>query len=102
MNDWKNEVPMEEDMNNIIVLQDEDGNDAIFEFIDMIEYEGKEYAVLMPVEDFDGEIVILQVEEGKSEDEVQYLSVEDDDTLNKVFELFKEKFQDQFNFSDGE
>lgn len=99
MNDWKNDFPME-DMSPIVVLQDETGEDVEFQFLDQIEYNGGEYMVLMPVEDFDGEVVILQVIEGEEEGEEQFASVEDDDVLQAVFELFREKFADMLNFSD--
>ena len=38
-----------EELDNIIVLNDEDGNEVEFEFLDLIEYEGEEYVVLLPV-----------------------------------------------------
>ena len=98
---------MSEDMNNeeldnIIVLNDENGNEAEFEFLDLIEYEGEEYVVLLPVEESDdaGEVVILKLEDTESEDEESYVSVDDEEILNKVFEIFKEKFKDDFNFVD--
>ncbi len=91
-----------EELDNIIVLNDEEGNEAEFEFLDLIEYEGEEYVVLLPVEEADdaGEVVILKLEDSESEDEESYVSVDDEDTLNKVFEIFKEKFKDDFNFVD--
>ena len=49
-----------------------------------------------------GEVVILKLEDTESEDEESYVSVEDEEVLNKVFEMFKEKFKDEFNFVDGE
>ena len=33
-------------------------------------------------------------------EEETYVSVDDEETLNKVFEIFKEKFKDEFNFLD--
>lgn len=97
--DEKNNEELED---NIIVLNDEEGNEAEFEFLDLIEYEGEEYVVLLPVEEADdaGEVVILKLEDTESEDEESYVSVDDEDTLNKVFEIFKEKFKDDFNFVD--
>ena len=88
-----------EELDNIIVLNDEEGNEAEFEFLDLIEYEGEEYVVLLPVEESDdaGEVVILKLEDTESEDEESYVSVDDEETLNKVFEIFKEKFKDDFN-----
>ena len=40
-----------EELDNIIILNDEDGNEVEFEFLDLIEYEGEEYVVLLPVEE---------------------------------------------------
>ena len=91
-----------EELDNIIVLNDEEGNETEFEFLDLIEYEGEEYVVLLPVEEADdaGEVVILKLEDTESEDEESYVSVDDEDILNKVFEIFKEKFKDDFDFVD--
>ena len=91
-----------EELDNIIVLNDEEGNETEFEFLDLIEYEGEEYVVLLPVEESDdaGEVVILKLEDTESEDEESYVSVDDEEILNKVFEIFKEKFKDDFNFVD--
>ena len=93
-----------EELDNIIVLNDEDGNEFEFEFLDLKEYEGEEYVVLLPVEEEEteepGEVVILKLEDTESENEESYVSVEDEEILNKVFETFKEKFEDEFNFVD--
>ena len=92
-----------EDLDNIVILNDEDGNEVKFEFLDLIDLEDEEYVVLLPVtEEDEGEVVILKVEDNDDEDseEESYVSVEDEDTLNKVFEIFKEKFKDDFDFVD--
>lgn len=88
--------------NNIIILNDENGDEAEFEFLDLIVYEEEEYVVLLPVEESDeaGEIVILKLEETENDDEESYVSVDDDDTLMAVFNIFKDKFKDEFNFVD--
>ena len=94
---------LDEELDNIIILNDEDGNEVQFEFLDLIELDGEEYVVLLPVEDDeeeDGEVVILKVEDTDWEDEESYVSVDDQEILNKVFEIFKEKFKDEFNFID--
>ncbi len=94
----------DEDLSNIIILSDENGEDVQFEFLDLIEYESEEYVVLLPVEDEtdedDGEVVILKVEDSGNEEEESYVSVDDEETLSAVFEIFKEKFKDEFNFTD--
>ena len=95
-----------EEVDNIIVLNDEDGNEVRFEFLDLVELDDEEYVVLLPVteegEEDDGEVVILKVEDNDDEDsdEESYVSVDDEEILNKVFEQFKEKFKDEFNFTD--
>ena len=89
------------ELDNIITLKDEDGSDVEFEFLDLIEYDGTEYVVLLPVEESDeaDEVVILKLEEGENEDE-SYVGVEDQEVLNAVFAIFKDKFKDEFNFVD--
>ncbi len=98
-----NEVNGEE-LDNIIVLNDENGNEVQFEFLDLIELDQEEYVVLLPVveegEEDEGEVVILKVEDTDSEDEETYVSIDDEATLNKVFEIFKDKFKDEFNFDE--
>ncbi|OKZ57892.1 MAG: hypothetical protein BHV99_00125 [Clostridium sp. 26_21] len=94
-----------EENENIIILNDENGNEVRFEFLDLVELEDEEYVVLLPVaeegEEEDGEVVILKLEDtDEDSDEESYVGVEDEETLNKVFEIFKEKYKDEFNFVD--
>ena len=93
------------ELDNTIILQDEAGRDVPFEFLDLLEYEGKEYVVLLPVQE-DGagendEVVILEILPVEGDPDLeQYASVESEEILNAVFEIFKEKFKDAFNFID--
>ena len=90
-----------DERDNIIVLNDEDGVSTEFEFLDLVELDGAEYVVLFPVEDAPddpGEVVILKVESTEDPDEESYVGVEDQNVLDAVFEIFKEKFKDEFNF----
>lgn len=95
---------MDEELDNIVVLNDEDGNEVNFEFLDLVELDGEEYVILLPTDETEepGEVVILQVEDTESEEEESYISVEDEEVLNKVFEMFKEKFKDEFDFIEDE
>jgi len=96
----------EELLDNIVILNDENGNEVKFEFLDLVELGEEEYVVLLPVtvegEEEEGEVVILRIEDNDDEnsDEESYVSVEDEDVLNKVFDIFKEKFKDDFDFVD--
>lgn len=96
-----------EELDNIIVLNDENGEEVKFEFLDLIEYENEQYVVLLPVleegEEDDGEVVILKVEDtDETSEEESYVSVDDEETLMAVFNIFKDKFKDEFDFVDGE
>ena len=90
---------------NIVVLNDEEGNEVQFEFLDLVELDDEEYVVLLPVteegEEEEGELVILKLEDtDEDSEEESYVGVEDEEILNKVFEIFKEKYKDEFNFVD--
>lgn len=94
-----------EELDNIIVLNDEQGNEVKFEFLDLVELEEEEYVVLLPVseegEEDEGEVVILKLEDtDEDSEEESYVGVEDEEILNKVFAIFKEKYKDEFNFVD--
>ena len=94
-----------EELDNVVILNDEEGNEVKFEFLDLIELDDEEYVVLLPIteegEEDEGEVVILKIEDKDEEaDEESYVSVEDEDILNRVFEIFKEKFKDDFDFVD--
>ena len=65
----------------------------------MIPYEGKEYVVLLPADEDADEVEILELAELDDEME-EYRSIEDTAILEAVFEIFKEKFKDEFNFED--
>lgn len=96
---------LDEELDNIIILNDEDGNEVKFEFLDLVELDEEEYVVLLPVseegEEDEGEVVILKLEDtDEDSEEESYVGVEDEEILNKVFAIFKEKYKDEFNFVD--
>ena len=95
----ENENMIPEEETSILTLTDEKGNDIDFEYLDCIEYQGKEYLVLMPADDEATEIVILEVEPVDEETE-NYLSVDDEAVLNAVYAIFKEKYKDILTFEE--
>ena len=98
MENNENLIPEEEE-SNLLSLTDENGQETTFEYLDVIEYEGKEYLILLPVEDEDGQVVILEIEPVDEETE-NYLSVGDEALLNAVYDIFKEKYKDVLIFED--
>lgn len=88
------------DPEDIVTLQDENGENVEYEFLDLVEYQEKEYVVLLPLEEEDAdEVIILQVIPCDDDPEMEeYVSVESEEELAAVFEVFKEKNKDEFDF----
>ena len=76
---------MPEEEMNLVELSDEEGNVTKCEIYDIVEFEEKTYALLLPLEDEneeDPELIVLEyVEEG---DEASFVSIEDEDEFNRV------------------
>ena len=73
-----------EEEQELLTLTDENGNESTFEYLDVIEYQGKEYLILLPTEE-PAQIVILEIEP---------------ELLNAVYAVFKEKYKDVLTFED--
>ena len=95
----ENEDILQEEETAILTLTDENGVDTDFEYLDSVDYEGKEYLVLLPADVAETEIVILEVEPVDEENE-NYLSVENESILNAVYGIFKERYKDILTFED--
>ena len=70
---------------NLIELSDEDGNITQCEIYDIVEFEEKTYALLLPVEEESEEepelIVLEYIEDGE---EGSFVSIDDEDEFNRV------------------
>ncbi len=84
---------------SILTLTDEHGEDIDFEYLDCIEYQGKEYLILLPAEAEEMEIVILEIQPVDEENE-NYLAVEDEAVLDAVYAIFKDRYKDVLTFED--
>lgn len=82
----------------IITLQDENGNDVDFAEVACVEYEGKFYALLQPVDDVEGmeedEVIICLLEPQDDETEI-ITPVMDDELAEKVFEEYLKAVADE-------
>lgn len=92
-----NELLQEEE--SILTLTDENGEESRFEYLDCIEYEGKEYLILLPADEEDNQVVILEIEPVDQETE-NYLAIEDEGILEAVYGIFKERYKDVLTFED--
>lgn len=91
-----------EDMNEvyepqIVVLQDNEGNEVEFELLDVVEYQGEEYIVLIENNEEAQDVTILKIESIDDETE-EYFGIDDEELLQTVFDVFKEKYKDEFDF----
>ena len=92
----------EYDSEDLVVLTDDEGNDITLEFIDRIVCDGGEYAVMIPVDEDDNStddaanVVIMRIEHDNDGD--GFSAVENEETLNRIFEIFKERFCDKYEF----
>lgn len=83
------------DEDSFITLTDEDGNEVDFLLLDVMEYEGADYMVLMPLTDEDGEedeeeLFFLRAE--KTEEGEIYSSIEDQALLNAIADAYEKEF----------
>lgn len=94
----RNEMNEEEydEQENYITLTDDNGEDISFEVLDTVGLDGHTYAVLLPFDDEDDEVVILEVILSEGGDE--FVSVDDDELLEEVYRLFKENYEGDLEF----
>ena len=76
-----------------ITIEDDEGNEFELEHLSTLEFEGEEYMVFLPADmdedDPDYGFVILKVVEEDGEE--QFVSVDDEDQLQRVYEYYMEK-----------
>ena len=95
----ENEELLQEEETSILTLTDDNGVETDFEYLDCIVYNETEYLVLIPAEEDANEIVILEVQPVDEENE-NYVAVENEDILDAVYDIFKERFKDVLNFAE--
>ncbi|MCF0135731.1 MAG: DUF1292 domain-containing protein [Lachnospiraceae bacterium] len=103
MSDEKN-LPVEseeEDDMEIITLTDQEGNEVEFELLDVVPYENEEYLVLAPVEPGEVDNVeIFRIEADPESDEESYFGLDSEEELEAVYEEFKKRNADLYDFAD--
>lgn len=92
---------MEEERDDVIVLEDEDGNPVEMVVLEMLNHEDKTYVLLQSVDEDDEDSYIFEYEE-ENEDDVMLLSIEDEDLLDKLFDLFIDKMDSDYDVEDEE
>lgn len=95
----ENEELLNDEQPLILSLTDEDGNEVEFELLDSIDYEDKEYLILLPNQEDATEVFIMEVEPNDDGTE-SFVTVDDDEILDAVFALFQERFRGFFSFEE--
>ncbi|MBO6047005.1 MAG: DUF1292 domain-containing protein [Erysipelotrichaceae bacterium] len=86
--------------NLLMVFENEDGTTFECELQDTVFYDNNEYGVFLPVTDDDqGDVIIVKIEDTDG-DEVVFDGDLSDEILEGVFEIFKEHFQDVYEFDE--
>ena len=83
------------DEDSFITLTDENGNEVDFLLLDVMNYEGADYMVLMPLSDEAGEeeeeeLFFLRAE--RTEEGEIYSAVEDDALLQAIADAYEKEF----------
>ena len=98
MSDFIENEEMEEENENYITLTDDDGNEVSFEVIGEVEYKERYFAVLLPFDEEDDGVVILEIMPSDDEEMGEFLSIDDDELLQAVFEKFKSEYKGEYDF----
>lgn len=85
--------------NDIIEITDEDGNVIKCELYDIVEVEGKQYAVLAEegADDEETELVLMRMVENGDSDEVFFETIDDDDEFEKVQEYIESLAEEEID-----
>ena len=81
----------------LIALTDENGNEVVFEILGVVDYDNDEFAVLIENSPDADEVVIFKIQSLDDENE-EFVSIDDEELLNKVFELFKAQYDGYMKF----
>lgn len=88
----------DEELDFTVTITDTDGVTADYEFLDIVCLGGVEYAVLSPL-DSDGYVDIFKIVTIGSKE--NYVRQTDEKILDDVFEIFKIKNEDEFDFDES-
>lgn len=91
------------EQNNILTFYDENDEAIELEIVDSFEIGEKKYAALATPEGNDenteSEVYIMRIESESSGEDI-FVSIEDDDELDRAFSMFKDRCSEEFEILD--
>lgn len=78
----------------VVTLVDEEGTEHDFTVIDIIEVDGSEYAIMLPVDEENNEAIILKFAKDEEGNEL-LVDIEDDEEWEKVSDAWEEMIADE-------
>lgn len=101
-NNNKNHNDDIQENNNILELIDEDGNTVPFEHLDTVRIGGSDYIICIPYDDSEEEVTEIAMfkidKDAESEDCLS--QVVDESLAEKIYDEFKKRNADKFDFED--
>ncbi|MBO5104835.1 MAG: DUF1292 domain-containing protein [Ruminococcus sp.] len=98
MSDFIENEEIEDENENYITLTDDNGEEVSFEVIGEVEYQERYFAVLLPFDEEDDGVVILEIMPSDDEETGEFLSIDDEELLQAVFEKFKKEYSGEYEF----
>ena len=89
------------DEDNIIEMTDENGNVVKCELYDVVEFEGKQYALLVEAETEEEEPEVVLMKYTEEGEDVYFETIDDDEEFEKV-QNYIESLEDEFELDETE
>ena len=84
----------------LVPLEDEDGNEVIYERIDLVEYLQDTFGIFLPEGQSEGDVVVLQLI-GEDDEKAECYDIPESEALEQAaFDLFCAKNMDRFAFGE--
>ncbi|MBX6395652.1 MAG: DUF1292 domain-containing protein [Alicyclobacillaceae bacterium] len=78
---------------DVVLLEDEDGNERAFQIVEVIQVDNREYAVLVPQDEPEGDGAILRIDVDDNGEEY-LVDIEDDEEWNRVVRAYESWFNE--------
>ena len=86
---------MSEELENYVEITDEDGVSTKCEIYDVIDFEDKTYALLLPLGDDDEETELIVMEYVENDEDGYFQSIDDEEEFNRVCDYIESLEEDE-------